>query len=304
MRSIHKKLFRDLWRVRSQAVAIALVFASGIALFVLSRGAFSSLRLTQQVYYRDAAFADVFARAKRAPLRLEERIRELVGVRETETRVVVEVTLDVPGLEEPASGRLVSVPDQGAPLLNRVFLRRGRWLDPARPQEVVASEAFVDANGLALGDGLAAVINGRREELVIVGVGLSPEYIYSIRPGELFPDPRRFAVLWMGRQPLSAAFDMEGGFNDVALTLAPGALEAEVIAGLDRLLQPYGGTGAIPRAQQVSHWYLEGELGQLQNMGTMLPTIFLGVAVLLVNIVLRRTVSGRREQIAQLRALG
>ncbi|HUP25848.1 MAG TPA: FtsX-like permease family protein [Thermoanaerobaculia bacterium] len=304
MRSLHKKLFRDLWRVRSQAVAIMLVFASGIALFVLSRGAFSSLRLTQQVYYRDAAFADVFARAKRAPLRLEERIRELAGVRETETRVVVEVTLDVPGLEEPASGRLVSVPDQGTPLLNRVFLRRGRWLDPARPQEVLASEAFVDANGLVVGDRVAAVINGRREELVIVGVALSPEYIYSIRPGELFPDPRRFAVLWMARQPLSAAFDMEGGFNDVTLTLAPGALEAEAIAGLDRLLQPYGGTGAIPRAQQVSHWYLEGELGQLQNMGTMLPTIFLGVAVLLVNIVLRRTVSVQREQIAQLKALG
>jgi putative ABC transport system permease protein len=304
MRSIHKKLFRDLWRVRSQVLAIVLVFASGIALFVLSRGAFSSLRLTQQIYYREEAFAEVFARAKRAPLRLEQRIRELEGVAQAETRVVVEVTLDVPGLDEPASGRLISVPDLGRPRLNRLFLRRGRWLDPARPDEVLASEAFVDANRLELGDRVAAVINGRREELVVVGVALSPEYVYSIRPGELFPDPRRFGVLWMARQPLGAAFDMEGGFNDVSLTLAPGALEAEVIAGLDRLLEPFGGTGAIPRAQQVSHWYLEGELGQLQNMGTMLPAIFLGVAVLLVNVVLRRTVAVQREQIAQLKALG
>jgi putative ABC transport system permease protein len=304
MRSVHKKLFRDLWRVRSQVLAIVLVFASGIALFVLSRGAFSSLRLTQEIYYREEAFAEVFARAKRAPLRLEQRIRELEGVAQAETRVVVEVTLDVPGLDEPASGRLISVPDLGRPRLNRLFLRRGRWLDPARPDEVLASEAFVDANRLELGDRVAAVINGRREELVVVGVALSPEYVYSIRPGELFPDPRRFGVLWMARQPLGAAFDMEGGFNDVSLTLAPGALEAEVIAGLDRLLEPFGGTGAIPRAQQVSHWYLEGELGQLQNMGTMLPAIFLGVAVLLVNVVLRRTVAVQREQIAQLKALG
>ena len=304
MRAIQKKLFRDLWRVRSQALAIVLVFASGIALFVLARGAFSTLRLTQQVYYRDYGFAEVFARAKRAPLRLEQRIRELDGVAEAETRVVVEVTLDVPGLDEPASGRLVSVPDSGRPRLNRMFLRRGRWLDPARPDEVLASEAFVKANRLELGDRVAAVINGRRKDLLIVGVALSPEYVYSIRPGELFPDPRRFAVLWMARQPLGAAFDMEGGFNDVSLTLAPGAIEPEVIAGLDLLLEPYGGTGAIPRAQQVSHWYLEGELGQLQNMGTMLPAIFLGVAVLLVNVVLRRTVAVQREQIAQLKALG
>jgi putative ABC transport system permease protein len=300
-----RKLVRDLWGIRSQAIAIALVMASGVALFVMARGNFSSLRLTQQTFYRDHHFAEVFASAKRAPQTLAAEIEGIPGVRRVQTRTVAEVVLDVPGMEQPARGRLVSVPDSGArPELNDLHLRRGRWIDPARPEEVMANEAFVEAHGFEPGDHVTAVINGRRKELVIVGVVMSPEFVYTIGAGEIFPDPRRYGILWMARKPLASAFDMEGGFNDVALTLDPGVQDAEVIARLDRLLEPFGGVGAIPRALQISHWYLESELGGLETMALILPTIFLGVAAFLLNVVLRRIVAVQREQIAQLKALG
>ncbi|HVS15141.1 MAG TPA: FtsX-like permease family protein [Thermoanaerobaculia bacterium] len=305
MTALTRKLLRDLWGIRSQALAISLVMASGIALFVMSRGNFSSLRLTQQTYYRDYHFAEVFANAKRVPQRREEEIREIPGVRQVQTRTVADVVLDVPGMEQPARGRLISLPDSGErPELNDLALRSGRWIDPARPEEVLANQAFVAAHGFEPGDQVTAVINGRRKALVIVGVVMSPEYVYTIGAGELFPDPRRFGILWMARRPLASAFDMEGGFNDVALTLDPGTQPEAVIAELDRLLAPFGGVGAIPRALQLSHWYLEGELGQLQNMALIIPTIFLGVAAFLLNVVLRRIVAVQREQIAQLKALG
>ena len=89
---------------------------------------------------------------------------------------------------------------------------------------MLASEAFVEANGLKPGDRVAAVINGRRRQLSIVGVALSPEYVYSIRPGEIIPDNRRFGIFWMERRALGAAFDMEGGFNDVAIGVAAGRI--------------------------------------------------------------------------------
>ena len=49
----------------------------------------------------------------------------------------------------------------------------------------------------------------------IVGLALSPEYIYPIRPGELMPDEARFGLFWMERRALGSAFQMEGAFNDV-----------------------------------------------------------------------------------------
>lgn len=304
MRAIHRKLLRDLWGIKSQALAIALVIGAGIAMYVMYLSTFDSLRLTQATYYERYRFADVFASLKRAPRSLEERIAAIPGVASSATRVVAEVTLDVEGLAEPAVGRLISIPERGPVPLNRLFLRRGRMPEAFRSDEAVVSEAFADARGLDLGDHVAAVINGRRRELEVVGVALSPEFVYTIRPGEIIPDDGRFGIFWMRRQGLAGAFDMEGGFNDVALLLSPGASADVVISRLDRLLATYGGLGAVPRRLQTSHWYLDNELTQLQNVGRFIPIVFLAVAAFLLSVVLTRIVSVQREQIAALKALG
>lgn len=290
--------------MKAQALAISLVVASGVAMYVMYLSNFASLRETQQTYYASQRFADVFVWLKRAPMRVASEVAALDGVSAVEARVVAEVTLDLPAMDEPASGRLVSIPVDRRPQVNDLFIRRGRWIEPNRPDEVLASEAFVNAHQLEIGDRVPAVINGRLRHLTIVGVALSPEYIYSIRPGELIPDNRRFGIFWMGRDALAAAFDMEGGFNDLAVDLAPGASGDEVILRIDRLLEPYGGLGAIPRALQTSHWMVESELSQLQSFGFLLPLIFLLVATFILNVALTRALALQRPQIAALKALG
>ncbi|HSC28285.1 MAG TPA: hypothetical protein VLD67_13485, partial [Vicinamibacterales bacterium] len=260
MRALDRKLLRDLWNLKGQALAIAFVIGAGVAMFIMYLSTFESLRLTQQTYYERYRFADVFAGLTRAPLHVRDRAAEMPGVARVDARVVVEVTLDVPDLTEPASGRLIGIPIPRAAMLNDVFLRRGRFPSPERPDEVLVSEAFAIARGLDPGDRVGAIINGRRRELELVGVALSPEYVYSIRPGELVPDDSRFGVFWMNGRGLAAAFNMEGGFNNLSVRLLPDAQEPDVIARVDRLLAPYGGLGAIPRALQTSHWYLDNEL--------------------------------------------
>ena len=303
--ALDRKLFRDLWTARGQALAIALVIGAGIAVFVTMFSTFNSLDLTLRTYYERYRFGDVFAALKRAPLARAADIAATPGVAQVEPRVVVDVTLDVRGLAEPAIGRLISIPAERRAVLCDIFLRKGRYIDPGRPDEVIATETFAAAHGLQPGDSVGAIINGRRRELRIVGLALSPEFIYPIRPGELLPDEQRFGVFWMERRALASAFDMDGAFNNVVLKLMRGASEPEVIARVDRLLEPdYGGLGAIPRSLQPSHWYLNNELIQLRTSGALVPTIFLGVAAFLLNVVLSRIVLVQRAQIAALKALG
>ena len=301
---LDRKLLRDLWAMKGQATAIVAVMAAGVTMFVAYFSNFDSLQRARATYYQQARFADVFASLKRAPARLESRIARLDGVHAVATRVVVDVTLDVPGLAEPATGRLVSIPERQYSVLNDVFLRRGRWPDSEKPDDVVASEMFCEAHGLGPGDHVGAIINGRRRDLRIVGVGLSPEYVYAIAPGEMFPDTRRFGIFWMNRRSLASAFDMEGGFNDISMTLAAGASPSDVIAGLDRLLEPYGGRGAIPQSLQMSAWTLDNELTQLQTFGLLVPAIFVGVAAFVLHIALTRALTLQRTQIASLKAIG
>jgi putative ABC transport system permease protein len=302
--ALDRKLLRDLVLIKGQAIAIALVIAAGVSLYVLMLSTFDSLTLTQDTYYDRFRFADVFASLKRAPITLEQELREVPGVAAVRTRVVAGVTLDIEGMSEPAMGRLVSMPAVATPVLCDVFLRSGRYLDPARPDEVLVSETFAHEHGLAPGDGIVAIINGTRRSLEIVGLALSPEYVYNIRPGEMLPDERRFGILWMERKALATAFDLDGAFNDALLTLQPGASEHEVITRLDGLLSSYGGFGAYAREFQLSHFYLQNELKGLQGMGAIVPIIFLLVAAFLLNVVLSRIVSVQRSQIAALKAVG
>lgn len=304
--SLHRKLVRDLWHMKGQALAIALVIGSGIATFVMAVSMLRSLTRTMERYYQDNRFAQVFAHVKRAPLHVKEQIAAIPGVSSVQTRVVVEVNLSVEGMNEPAMARLISVPDGQPPWLNGLYLREGRYIEPGRDGEALISEAFARAHALHPGDSLEAVINGRLEELRIVGIALSPEYVYQIRPGDVLPDDKRFAVMWMGERQLGPAFDMDGAFNDVTLTLMPGpaTLQREVIDRLDRILDPYGGLGAYGRDDQPSHKFVSNEIRELRGMAMVAPTIFLLVAAFLLNVVLTRMISTQREQIATLKAFG
>ncbi len=284
--------------------AVTLVLACGIATYVTMRSAFRSLEFAQADYYSKFRFADVFTHVKRAPEPVSAAILAIPGVAAVQTRVLMDVTLDVPGLNEPATGRLLSIPERRAPMLNDLFLRQGRYIEPGQRDEALISEAFADANRLAVGDAIGAVMNGKWEQLHIVGIALSPEYIYEIRPSEVFPDNRRFGVLWMSRDVLGAAFNMKDAFNDVAISLTRGADEREVISRLDQLLDPYGCLGAYGRADQISFRFLTDELGELRAYGLILPTLFLCIVAFLLNILLSRLVGTQRGQVAVLKAFG
>jgi len=304
MRALHRKLLRDLWRLRGQVLAIALVMASGVGVLVMSLTTVESLEETAIAYYERYRFGHVFARVERAPEHLVERLREIPGVQAVETRVVRTAILDIEGFEEPVIGQLVSIPERAEPRVNRLALREGRLPQFGHPDEAVLTEPFAQAHRLVPGDQLRAVINGRWRELTVVGIALSPEYVYAIGPGALMPDDRRFGVLWMGHEALQAAFDLDGAFNDVSLALLRGTDPDTVIDRVDRILARYGGIGAYARADQLSNWFLMSEIDQHRTLATILPTIFLAVAAFLTHMVLGRLIAVERSEIGLLKAFG
>lgn len=304
IRAIDRKLLRDVWRLRSQVIAISLVVACGIATYILASSALDSLKEAKEIYYERYRMADLFASAKRAPLILVEQLREIDGVSAVDARVRYGVTLDVADMQEPATGVLISVPDIGEPPLNALYLLRGQMIEPGATDKVLVSEAFATAHNFSPGDQLQAVINGRLRTLTITGIVLSPEFVYSIAPGNIMPDDRRYGVLWMNRRALEAAVDMDGAFNDLLVGVMPGANVNEIRDKVDRLLAPYGGLDSYLLKDQISNWFVENELRELRGSAIIVPLIFLAVAAFLLNIVLSRQIATEREQIGILKAMG
>lgn len=304
MKALDRKIFRDTWKMKGQVLAIALVIASGVSTFVMFLSTMNSLTLMREGFYRDYRFADVFASLKRAPESLRLRIAEIPGVKQVETRVVADVKLKIEHFSDPVTAKIVSVPERGEALLNRLHIRKGRQVDPSRDNEVIVSDAFAQAHGLLPGSTLGAVINGRWKRLVVVGAALSPEFVLQVKPGAISPDYKRYAILWMSRRALEKAYDMDGAFNDVVLTVYTGVNPKSVLTELDSLLERYGGLGSYTREDQLSHRYLDEEFRQLQNSARIFPVIFIAVSAFLINVVLTRTINTQREQIAVLKAFG
>lgn len=303
-RILDRKLWRDLWHLRGMVLAISLVLLGGVATFVMARVTYESLSATLQRYYAEQRFAEVFTSLVRAPESVAGRLADVPGVERVETRVVATVSLDIAGYDDPVTGRIVSLPERGEPLLNVPWLRLGRLPDPDADDEVAIGEEFAAAQGLVPGDRIAAIIKGRRKSLTIVGLALSPEYMYAIPPGAIFPDHERYGVLWMNRRALATAFEMEGAFNDASFSLQRGASPRDVIDVVDALLARYGGFGAYGREDQFSHRFVSEELRGLRTMAAIFPAIFLGVASFLLNVVIARLVSLQRDQIGTLKAFG
>jgi len=304
MLALDRKLWRDLRRMAAQLAAIALVVVAGVASFTATMTTYRALRLSEERYYAGQRFAEVWSGLARAPLSVARDVRALPGVAAMDARIVARAILDVPGLLEPASALLISIPEASDHALNGLYIRSGRQIEAGRRGEVLVSEAFAEKNRLHPGDTISGVVAGHRVQLSIAGVALSPEYVMQIAPGTLSPDDRRFAVLWVSRAEIERLVDLPGAFNDVALTLGPGAHESAVIQDLDRLLEPYGGRGAYGRSSQASHVMLEDHIEQLKALAVVVPSIFLAVAAFLVNVVLGRVVATEREQIGMLKAFG
>jgi len=311
MKSLDRKLLRDLRLMWSQALTIALVVGSGIGGFITTLSAVDSLEQARDSYYVAGRFADVFAVVKRAPQSLVDVLRGLPGVADVQTTTEMAVRVEIEGKTDPIIGQLIGIDPRHPQRLNRVSVRRGRLLEDgldygARPSDgsipTLVSETFALAHGLKPGARLTALMNGNRRTLVVAGIALSPEYVFAGLWG--MPDQRGFGVFWIDAQTMAAAYDMEGAFNRVAVRLAPAAREREVIDALTRTLGPYGGRDAIGRTDQTSHAMLDNEIKEQHVLGSVLPSIFLAVAAFLLNVVVSRLVSTQREQIAALKALG
>ena len=299
-----RKLMRQIWQVRGQALAITGVITAGITVFIMMNGALLSLSNTRDAYFDRYRFPDMFAPVKRAPITILEDIRSLDDVQAVEDRITGAVLVNLGDQRAAISGKLFSVPEGRRPRVSDLVLVKGNWVSQSRPDDVIVLRDFALTNELDIGSTLNVTIQGQRRNLRIVGLALSPEFIYPIPPGELMPDDKRFAVLWMGRDAIEQAYDLSGAFNEVLITAEQGANLDQLEQELDLLLDPWGSFGPYPAADQLSNRFLTQEIEQLEVMSRILPTIFLGVAAFLVNMTINRMVEAEREQIGLLKAFG
>ena len=305
MRALHKKLLRTLRRSWGQSMAVCAVVACGIACYICMYAAYLNLEFTRDQYYSDYRLSDFEIMVERAPQVSVFKIEEIPGVRQARGRMMQDVPVDIDGIDEPRVGRIISMPNPRRPVLNDVALLAGRYFSPGAQDEVIVNDRFAETNGLAIGDSLQISVENRKYRLRIVGLGLSPEYVYIIRNlQEMLPSPERFGLLWCPKDFAETALNMQAACNNIVGSVDdPEALEV-ILDQADALLEPYGVFAKVKQSQRVSTAFLADELKGLRVSAQVMPTLFLGIAALILLVLLNRMVRNERTQIGLMKAFG
>ncbi|QDU96078.1 ABC transporter permease [Lignipirellula cremea] len=306
MNTLNRKLAREIFNAKGLLLAITSIIAVGVMCFVTLQSAYQNLSYAKRDYYRDSRMADFWIDLKKAPLSEIDALYRIRGVSEIESRISFNATVDLEGVVKPLNGFVLSLPDQRMPILNEIALQQGDYFSSRRANEVIINESFARAHRLYPGQRLHLLMNNRRQELIIVGTALSSEFVYVQGPGSLVPDPSTFGVFYIKRSFAEDVYDFQGAANQIIGRLAPEARDQidPILQQAETLLDSYGVFSTTPLRLQTSNQFLSNEISGLGAMSTIVPSIFLAVAAVVLNVLLTRLARQQRVVVGTLKALG
>lgn len=307
IRPLTMKILRDLMDHKVALAALLAIIAVGVGVFAGTMGAYRDLDGARARYYERYRISDFIVDLKRAPAGAVDEVARVPNVWDVRGRVSLAARVDLVGVDEPIMGVAVSVPEERRPVINDVFLKSGTWFTAGDEKEVILNEAFAEAHDLKPGSRVRVLLLDKEHDLLVVGTAMSPEFVYVIPPsGGLVPDPARFAVLYLPERFAQEACDLQGAFNQLVGRVRDHARPAvtRTLRRIEDELDPYGVTNVTPYWEQPSIRFLSDEVAGRRITAMTVPTLFLGVAALVLNVLMSRLVEQQRSIIGTLRALG
>lgn len=307
MKSLDRKLLRDLWGNKGMILAVTSIIAIGVMCFVALQSAHRNLDTSKRDYYRLCRMADFWVDLKKVPLSELDRVKAIQGVKSVEARISFLATADLEDHEAPLTGLVLSLPNQPGSPMNDIVMRQGGYFSDDKENEVIVNDAFAKVHGLAPGRRLHLLLNNRRQELLVVGTAISSEFVYLVGPGAVIPDPKTFGVFYLKKDFAEEVFQFEGAANQLVGKLDERVSLAErdeILLQMEDLLDDYGVSDAKPLSRQTSNQFLSGEIDGIGAFARIVPLVFLSVAALLLNVLLTRLTRQQRTVIGTLKALG
>lgn len=307
MSVLNKKLVRDFLGSKLQTATVVSIITLGIGCMVGMYQTYNNLEQSMIKYYSQCNMADFWVTLKKAPDYTINSISNIIGISEVKSRILFPVIVDIESAGRPISGTLVSmppVPDKNT--INGIVIRRGSYFTNNTINQVIISEKFSEARKIYPGDSLDLIMNGIKKRLYVVGTANGSEFIYMTPPGAMAPDPANYGIFWVKNELAEDVYKFYGSFNSLTgkLSLGYGVNPEAIIDKIENLLGTYGIFNVTTLANQSSNMTLVAELSGLKMMAVIMPVIFLGLAVMVLNIIMIRMAEQQRTIIGTLKALG
>jgi putative ABC transport system permease protein len=330
IRRINLKLLRDIWKGKVQYFAVALIIFLGVSIFITCYEAYLNLSISYNSFYDRLNMADYWISVDQIGDNAVRDINEIAGV-EASGRIVQDLFIDM-GEQggEKVTGRVISLPENVMPVVNRVEIEVGNYFSRSSGREILVERHFADYYNLKPGDWLTLEHEQVKSRFRIRGIVMSPEHIWVVKSAqEPMPTPRTFGVIFIPIGEAEKLFDMEGTVNEITFSVAPNVDHDQVLAEVRAILQrnyikrmtfkddPVDVQNRrIDIVQGIRSAYmterknlpvvqiLRQDLQQFATLAFLFPLMFLAMAALTIYVLLNRLIESQRIQIGLMRAMG
>ena len=288
-----RKLFRTAWSYKSQFISMVIMIAIGVGIFLgfniewksLEHDAFTFLENTNYADYRlyaESGFSEDDIKA----------IQDIDGVDAATRYFYVNV-----GIKDTKKSVSLNVSENYT--VSTMMVMEGAKYDESS-DGIWLSDKFADANDIKIGDELTFTYTGIEISGKVIGLVKSGENLVSVADeNQLMPDYEAHGFAYISPETLENAL----GFAFYPQINIISDLDKET---LEEKVKDATGTTLLVTTKNEHDAYagVTGEAEEGKTMGSILPVLFLAIAILTMVTTMHRISANEKVQIGTLKALG
>ena len=296
-----KKLFRTLWQYKAQFISMVIMVALGIGVFLGFNVEWYSLEVNTKEIYDATGFADfrIYSDKGFTPEDLEA-VKAISGV-EDATRFL---SLNV-SVKDDTDTLALTVSENMD--VSGVLVTEGEPYSADDPDGFWLSDSYAAANGIRPGDPLTLTYQTITVKGTVKGLVKASEYLICLPDStQMMPDYSTYGFVYISPVMLDNAIPalykafIGSLYHQInvrsALDKATFVEEADKALGTTRLI--------LSKNETVSWSEAQGEVNEGKTMASILPVLFLAIAILTMVTTMHRICASEKTQIGTLKALG
>ena len=297
-----KKLFRTLLYYKAQFISMVIMIALGVGVFLGFNIEWYSLDVSTKKIFEETGFADfrIYSDSGFTEEDLEKVLR-IEGV-EDATRYL-SMNTAVKDSEDT-----VAVTVSTNMKVSGILLTEGEPYTDTDPEGIWLSDSYAAANGIRVGDSMTLTYKTITLTGTVKGLVKSSEYLICV-PDEtqMMPDFTTYGFAYISPVMLDnaipamvRAFLGSSLYHQInvksSLDKAAFVPKADEALGTTRLI--------LDKSETISWAEAQGEIEEGITMGSILPVLFLAIAILTMVTTMHRITASEKTQIGILKALG
>ena len=296
-----KKLFRTLWQYRAQFISMVIMVALGIGVFLGFNVEWYTLEVNTKTIYDATGFADYRICSDKGftPEDLAA-VKAIEGV-EDATRFL---SLNV-SVKDDADTLALTVSENMN--VSGILLMAGEPYSAEDPDGFWLSDSYAAANGIAVGDPLTLTYQMITVSGTVKGLVKSSEYMICLPDTtQMMPDYATYGFVYISpamlERAIPALYRAFAGSLYYQINVISSLDKAAFVAAADRAL---GTTRLILSKDETVSWAeTQGEVEEGKTMASILPVLFLAIAILTMVTTMHRICASEKTQIGTFKALG